>query len=326
MSTPKILEENAQHFLETHEFDFYIVNPFSARFIPKGANSLVLTHLNYINLPNLVQAMPGKNGSILAFGAGSVIDPAKYLAKVTDSHLTIIPSALSVNSFATHRSSFFDGQSKKSFDTVTPHTLVLDYDLLKSAGILNALGVIELASTATAQVDWLSAIEKGLEMANAHINERSNILIEKTIGLLSDYENISNRLEELFKELLESGLLTQEYGNGRPVSGSEHIISSYIENQIVGCAHGAGLYVGILVAASLQKQNGKSNSQVEMVANLLLEALFVREYIKQQFSKKIIQDILSTVRPRAERHTIIDDFSLEAFQVIARETCDMIFK
>ncbi len=326
MIAPKILKASAQHFLETHEFDFYIANPFSARFIPKDSNSLILTRSNYLDLPNLVQAMSGKNGRILAFGAGSVIDPAKYLAKITDSHLTVIPSALSVNSFATHRSSFFDGQSKKSLDTVAPHVLVLDYDLLKSAGILNALGVIELASTATAQVDWSSAIEKGLERVDAQISKRSNILTEKTIDLLNDYENISDKLDELFEGLLESGMLTQEYGNGCPVSGSEHIISSHIENKIVGCAHGAGLYVGILIAAALQKQHGKSTSQVGVITKCLLEAPFVKEYIKQQFSKKIIQNILSTVRPRVDRYTIISEFSPEAFQSIATETCDIIFK
>lgn len=326
MMIPKILKESAQHFLETNEFDFYIVNPFSARFVPKGAKSLILTRPNYEDLPNLVQAMPNKNSRILAFGAGSVIDPAKYLAKITDSHLTVIPSALSVNSFATHRSSFFDGQSKKSFDTVAPHVLVLDYDLLKSAGILNALGVIELASTATAQVDWLSAIEKNLEKTDGQIKRRSGLLIGKTIDLLNDYENISDKLNELFEGLLESGLLTQEYGNGRPVSGSEHIISSYIENQIIGCAHGVGLYVGILITAALQKECGKSTPQVEVVASRLLEVRFVREYIKQQFSKKIIQDILSIVQPRVGKPTIIDDFSPEAFQLTAGKVCDTIFK
>ena len=139
---------------------------------------------------------------------------AFFCPKLACSFSTISTGALSVNSFATHRSSFFDGQSKKSFDTVAPHVLVLDYDLLKSAGILNALGVIELSSTATAQVDWSSAIENGFERADAQINERSNILIKETIGLLNDYENISSKLEKLFEGLLESGLLTQEYGNG----------------------------------------------------------------------------------------------------------------
>jgi len=326
MTTPRILKENAQHFLETNEFDFYIGNPFSSRFIPEGANSLILTHTNYSDLPNLLRAMPSTNGRILAFGAGSVIDPAKYITKTTNSHLTVIPSALSVNSFATHRSSFFDGQSKKSFDTVAPHVLVLDYDLLKSAGILNALGVIELASTATAQIDWLSAIEKGFERTDVHIKERANVLIEKTINLLNDYENVSDKLEKLFEGLLESGLLTQEYGNGRPVSGSEHIISSYIENQIIGCAHGAGLYVGILIAAALQKEHGKSTPQVEVVSSHLLGAQFVREYIKQQFSEKIIQGILSTVQPRMGKHTIIDDFSPEDFQLTVEKVCGTIFK
>lgn len=323
--TPRILSQKATDFLENNTFDLYICNPFSVHFIPKGANSLVLSRPNYSYLPRLVQAMPNRNGRILAFGAGSVIDPAKYLAKTTDSHLTVIPSALSVNSFATHRSSFFDSTGKKSFDTIVPHILVLDFDLLKGAGVLNALGIVELASTATAQVDWLSAIEKHLERMDASVIERSNLLIKKTLGLLDDYQSISDNLEELFEGLLESGLLTQKYGNGRPVSGSEHVISSYIENQIE-CAHGAGLYFGILIAAELQRQRGKSTVQVEEVVSRLREAQFVREHIKRQFDKKTLKDVLSTVRARAGKYTTVDDFSPEAFQLTAGEVCDSIFE
>lgn len=325
MNTPKILKESVEHFLENNEFDLYIGNPFSARFIPKDVNSLILTRSNYSDLSDLAQFVPNKNSRILAFGAGSVIDPAKYLAQITGSNLTVIPSALSVNSFATHRSSFFDGHTKRSLETVSPHVLVFDYELLKSAGILNALGVIELASTATAQIDWMSAIKLGLEREDTHILERSSALIEKATSLLSDYESIPTRLEELFEGLLESGLLTQEYGNGRPVSGSEHQISAYIENRIE-CAHGAGLYFGILIASTLQKQQGKSTTQSEEITNLLSSVRPIREYIKKHFDGDMIKNIVSTIRPRVGKYTIIDDFSPEAFQLTAEAVCGKIFE
>ena len=325
MHIPEILREDVRQFLQTHHFDLYIGNPFSAAFFPSGSDPLIVTRANYSDLPKFKGSMKNSGASILAFGAGSVFDPAKYIASVTNSHLTIIPSALSVNSFTTHRGSFFDGHSNKSINTITPNVIVLDFDLLKGAGILNTLGIVELASTATAQVDWSLAAEEGLEREDVHIRERSNVLIEKTIDLLKNCDTISERLEELFEGLFESGLLTQAYGSGRPVSGSEHTISSYIENQSE-CAHGAGLYIGILIAVALQKLRGKETREVKLVANYLWKNNLIREHIKKQFDKKVIEHILSIVRPQEGKYTIIDDCHPEVFRLTAQKVCDKLFE
>jgi glycerol dehydrogenase-like iron-containing ADH family enzyme len=321
---PTIVLENAENFLATNKFDLYVVNPFSVRFIPDGANSLLLTRSNYSDLEKLRRSIPNDSGKILAFGAGSVFDPAKYIAKVTNSHLTIIPTALSVNSFATHRSSFFDGHSKKSFETAPANTIVLDYPLLKGAGVLNFLGVVELAATATAQADWLSAIEKELEPANQAIHQRTTFLIENTINLIDDAENTPVNLEKLFENLLESGLITQAFGYGRPVSGSEHIISSYIENEIP-CAHGAALYFGILTAAMLQKKLSKDTPYVREVVDRLKSAKILRDYVRKTFHQHDVQPIIASARPRDGRYTVLDEASPKELQEAAAEICGIVF-
>ena len=323
--TPKVIKEDATSFLATHKFDLYVGNPYSAQFIPREANSLILTHSLSSDLPMLLRVMPEKNGKILAFGAGSVIDPAKYIAKMTGSTLVVMPTALSVNSFATHRSSFFDGQSKQSMDTIAPDTIVLDFEILRSAGILNTLGTIELAATTTALTDWLCAIEKGKAPQNTEINARCIRLIENALDLLRNVEKIPDRLEQVFDGLLESGMITQSFGSGRPVSGSEHVISAYIENEIVGCAHGAGLWFGIQVASILQAQSDQDSEHTKMIARLLREDDTIRAYIQSEFKREVIEPIMIAVKPRADKYTILDEVSQEQLQYAVREVCDSIF-
>jgi glycerol dehydrogenase-like iron-containing ADH family enzyme len=322
---PTIVKKNAASFLSAHEFDLYIGNPYSAQFIPREANSLILTHSLSSDLPALLRAMPKKNGKILAFGAGSVIDPAKYIAKMTESTLVVIPTALSVNSFATHRSSFFDGQSKQSMDTIAPDTIVLDFEILRSAGILNTLGTIELAATTTALTDWLCAIEKEKAPQNTEINARCVRLIENAVDLLGDVKNIPNRLEQVFEGLLESGMITQSFGSGRPVSGSEHVISAYIENEIVGCAHGAGLWFGIQVASILQAQSDRDSEHTKMIARFLREDDTIRAYLQSEFKREVIEPIMIDVKPRIDKYTILDEVSRDQLQYAVREVCNGIF-
>ncbi len=322
---PEVVREDAASFLDTHKFDLYVGNPYSAQFIPREANSLILTHSLSSDLPILLRAMPKKNGKILAFGAGSVIDPAKYIAKMTESTLVVIPTALSVNSFATHRSIFFDGKSKQSMDTIAPDTIVLDFEILRSAGILNTFGAIELAATTTALTDWLCAIKKGKAPQNTEINARCIRLIEKTVDLLGDVKNIPNRLEQMFEGLLESGLITQSFGSGRPVSGSEHVISAYIENEIVGCAHGAGLWFGIQVASILQVQSGWGSECTGKISRLLQEDDTIRAYIQGEFKRETMESIMIVVKPRNDKYTILDEVSQEQLQYAVREVCDGIF-
>lgn len=322
---PEVVKENAEDFLSAYEFDLYIGNPYSAQFIPREANSLILTHSLSSDLPALLRAMPKKNGKILAFGAGSVIDPAKYVAKMTESTLVVIPTALSVNSFATHRSSFFDGKSKQSMDTIAPDTIVLDFEILKSAGILNTLGTIELAATTTALTDWLCAIEKGKASQNTEINARCIHVIENAVDLLGDVKNIPNRLEQVFEGLLESGMITQSFGSGRPVSGSEHVISAYIENEIVGCAHGAGLWFGIQVASILQDQSNRDSEHTKMIVRSLREDGTIRAYLQSKFKREVIEPIMIDVKPRTDKYTILDEVSRDQLQYAVREVCDDIF-
>ena len=323
--SPKILEEHAQTFLSKNRFDLYIVDSHTTQLIPDQRDTfLVKSPISYKQLPELIKLFPSQNKKIIAIGAGSAIDLAKYLASETKSCLSIVPSALSTNTIATNRSSFFDNIDKISFETTAPDTIILDYDLLKTAGILNTFGVIELASTATAQVDWYIAKDKNQERLDADLCNRASLLINRTIFLLEEYLNIDKNLRSLFECLLESGLMTQTYGNGRPVSGSEHIVSSYIENAFM-CPHGVGLYWGILIARTLQKYSGYSNDYVERI----IEKLHIMQEIKKnaisQVEKESFMSVLSSIKARQDRYTVLDVISIDQRQKIMVEICDSIF-
>jgi glycerol dehydrogenase-like iron-containing ADH family enzyme len=325
MAIPNVIRQKASTFLENNEFDFYIGNHFSESFLPQGPETLILERVHYSNLATLEQKYQKRGGRIVAFGAGTVFDSAKYIAKATESHLTIIPSALSVNSFATHRSSFFVGRTKKSFETTPPESIVLDLGLLKSGSLLNMMGVVEIAATATAQIDWTIATRKGIEPGNEGISKRAAFLVDSALELLRDLQGLSVHLEQLFNALLESGLLTQEYGVGRPVSGSEHIISSYIENEIE-CPHGVGLYVGILIAASLQGNAGYHDPRVNAISKALYKASPIREYLVKKLNPSTVSDILAHITPRADKYTILDEISPEQLSKTTREICDTLFR
>ncbi|MDO8590795.1 MAG: iron-containing alcohol dehydrogenase [bacterium] len=325
MHTPEVLEENVTLFLEKNKFDLYIVNPYTRQFLSSEDKYVIVERAIYDELPTLMALLSGKNQRILAFGAGSVLDPAKYLAKMAESHLTVIPSALSVNSFATHRSSFLKDGSKVSVETVAPDTVVLDYNMIKTAGILNVFGLMELAATATAQIDWSLAIKNGFENDSPEVRLRSVELLKKTIKLLTNHTDTNENLKEVFASLLESGLLTQLYGNGRPVSGSEHIISAYVENAFP-CAHGAGLYQGILIAASLQEWAGYSSAELRSTVEQLRTMKEIRDYIMSSFNKSDLIALLPTIKPRSDKYGILDIVPSSQKERLGTEVYDAIFE
>lgn len=328
MQIPKIIENDALNFLNKNIFDLYILNPFSKEFVKNQYKSEIIIDqsMDYEDVLKMMSNLPGDIKSVLAFGAGSVVDPAKYLSNNLNATITIIPSALSVNSFTTHRSSFFDKKinKKRSFNTKAPERIILDYSLLETAGILNTFGIIELSSTITAQRDWRLAVEKGKEHDDESIRNRANLLIAQTLLLFSIVEG-PDRLRKIFNCLLESGLLTQTYGTGRPVSGSEHILSASLEGKLK-CAHGIGLYFGIIITSQLHNKLSFEKSQTLDIMPLLLGLSSVKNFIQTNFMKEDIISALRLTTPREDRFTILNLVSTKELQNTIDDCCNMIYR
>lgn len=221
-----VVKENVISYIKCNPFGFYIVDDFSQNLVPQNSTIFLIKDFTAENLDDLVNLYTSHCGEIVAIGAGGVLDPAKYLASRFEKRLTVIPTALSTNSFATNRSSFLKGEAKISMTTKPPDCVVLDMGILSRAGIFNSFGPIETAATATAQVDWGIAIKAQKEHDNQIIHERSKILVRNSIKLLKSPTSLPEHLSVLLENLTESGQLTIAFGTGRPVSGAEHIISA----------------------------------------------------------------------------------------------------
>lgn len=305
LDTIPVYFESVGKYLKDKYFDLYIVDAFTSELICEPKNILKVSRADKNELDDFLKNLPLRKAKIIALGAGTVIDVAKYICNKTDSCFEHIPSALSTNSFATHRNSFFDGTfGKVSFDSVVASKIVVDFDLIEKAEILNRFGVIEIAATSTAQIDCTIAAKENNESFDAELLERAGKLVQEALDLLGhEYTAETNR--QLLPLLLESGELTRRHGNGRLVSGSEHIISSHIENLFV-CPHGMGLLFGILIAYEMQKQLGYMSEETQQITDLLGRNSAMREYIVTNFTPDRIISAALYASPRADKFTAFD--------------------
>ncbi len=313
MKGPTVSFCDVNTYLRRNVFDLYVVNEYTRQLVSNDMNVLEVSKADIKELDSFLAGFPGNRPRILAIGAGTVIDAVKYLCFKTGGVFNIIPSALSTNSFATHRNSFFDRErGKVSFDSVVANEIIVDFNLIKQAYILNKFGLVEIASTATAQVDCDIAHQQNNETFDPSLRERARKLVEDTQLIMAEDIAKDETLEKLLYLLLESGALTREQGNGRLVSGSEHIISSYIESE-KSCPHGMGLLFGIMVVSELQNNAGYSNKYVEIIIELLKKDLDIRAYIETNATPMEILSVLKRVRPRTDKFTILDIMSGEQF-------------
>ena len=305
MKGPTVSFCDVNTYLCQNTFDLYVVNEYTRQFVNSSMNILEVPKADIKELDNFLESFQSNQFRVLAIGAGTVIDVVKYLCFKTDSIFNFIPSALSTNSFATHRNSFFDNErGRVSFNSIVATKIIIDFDFLEQAYILNKFGLVEIAATAIAQVDCDIACERNNEIFDSSLRHRSWKLIKDSVRLLRKILSRST-LEKLLYLLLESGALTREQGNGRLVSGSEHIISSYIESE-KPCPHGMGLLFGIIIASELQRNAGYQNKEVEIIVELLKRDLDMRAYIETNTTPAQIESALKKVKPRIDKFTVLD--------------------
>ncbi|MEX0917436.1 MAG: iron-containing alcohol dehydrogenase [Candidatus Paceibacterota bacterium] len=305
---PIILFSDFKKYLDQSAPDLYIVSEHTRDLINEKENILEVTRAEIQTLDKFLEKFQQKQFKIVAIGAGSVVDAAKYVSFKTDSQFCFIPSALSTNSFATHRNSFFDRQHGKiSFDSSVASEIIADFDLLEQPQVytLNKFGIVEIAATVIAQLDCDISSKINKESFNTELRERAQGLILGAVKLLSQRTLTRSSLKLLLSCLLESGALTREQGNGRLVSGSEHIISSYIEEDTI-CPHGMGLLFGILITHELHSNFGYRDKNADIIVEHLKNDTDMYKYIKSVTDHERLEHVLDRVLPRKDKFTILD--------------------
>lgn len=236
----------------------------------------------------------------VGFGGGTAIDIAKYLAKKNNAECIAIPSMLSTNVFATDKVAEITPDGKFTVDGVLPSEIWLDNNLIMKSDEQNICGFADIFSIATALQDWMIANDKNKDTIDISIFHKAAEILFDALHTVNDKSLTMDMIDRMFKIICRAGYITNEYGNGRPESGSEHILAKEIEKQIK-VHHGLAVTCGIAVMSCIQPP-----SFVKSVVNHTLKDLGLYQLVKKNIPRAVLYKAISNVKPRPDRYTIID--------------------
>lgn len=253
--------------------------------------------------------------AVYGLGGGTTIDVAKYLAKKHNLPCCAIPSMLSTNVFATNKVATIRDGKKATEDGVLPEVVYIDSWLLDESPEENSLGLVDALSISTALQDWIIASGHGGELVDTKFYNWACDILFEVIHAPADGLSLCQTVDIL----AQAGYITNEYGSGRPESGSEHIFAKNLEEHI-SIHHSLAVALGILCMRMLQYRTRRMLSdhfqdQTKLVSRDTLTHCFrslgvfdalIRFYFKHPELDEILEDVLDTLTPRPDRYTVLD--------------------
>jgi len=242
---------------------------------------------------------------IVGLGSGKVMDISKYLAYKHNFKLTLIPSILSTNAFATDKACLLEGHKKITLDCKQAETLIFCNEFLsRKNSSLQTSGVCDVLSIHTALKDWSLAIEKNKDILNPFTYQFSYQLLNSFLSSYKDLLSSKKFHSNIIWYLIMSGYITNIHGSGRPESGSEHIFSKVLESA-VAVPHGVSVALGILIISKLQENEDKRILEAIKAFDLL------KDMKKYNITSEIIVESLLNCQPRKGRYGIFDKVKIE---------------
>ena len=228
---------------------------------PRAQQEIVLDpaglHANEISTAKVLAELEEDVEVIVAVGAGTVHDIARYCAHERGCRFVACPTAASVDGFCSNVAAMTWHGYKKTLPAVAPEIVAADVDIIKNAPIrLARSGVGDILAKYTALLDWRTANlltgEHFCEKICGIMDEAVETVVSRTDGVLT---GDGEAFTALTYALVMSGIAMQMMGNSRPASGAEHHISHMIEmkaaalNAVSSALHGEKAGVGAVLAA-----------------------------------------------------------------------------
>lgn len=284
---------------------YHKMNPTCKRLLEK-MNYVFTNQLNYKDLETI------ENESykyIIGIGGGTAIDYAKYIATRLNVECVAIPSMLSTNVFATNKVAVVNESEKHTEQGILPVIIVLDVEYLKKSSVENIYGLVDVFSIFNALRDWKLAIEYHVTPMNTEIYTRAENLLTNSVDLANriiDSKEIDYK--KLFEIILQAGYITNDYGSGRPESGSEHIFASAMEvNQSI--PHALAVSVGMFIMTYFNSKDMyiQNPSDVILFEEIPFKELKIIDRINNlDLSYDYIFEVLNSIKPRPDKFTLVD--------------------
>lgn len=274
--------------------------------------SLLNTHITDIDIDKINNYLKDDKEIelVIGFGGGTAIDIAKYIGSKMRIKIVAIPSMLSTNVYSTDKVLMSKDNIVSTLDSRLPDLIIYDENVLKLSLLENLYGFADVLTIYTASKDWYLSFKYGFDNLDEDLYKMDIELLDETKNyiLSHTYEEIKYDLFEMFNFIGRVGLITNLYGSGRPVSGSEHIFAKALEQKIL-VPHGISVALGILIMSLFQ--NNFSND-IEKCFEKLKIFDFASKY---KVTQKLIKENLYELTPRKGRYTIVNTFDKKDIEI-----------
>jgi len=167
--------------------------------------------------------------SLIAVGSGVITDITRYVAHRSGREFVSVPTAASMDGYASGVAAMEFHGMKATFPAVCPVAIFADPETVAAAPPdMTRSGVGDLLGKATARVDWLLAHALWGEGYCAEVEAR---VVGAVVETASRVDEILDRSPQavplLLSGLVESGVAMAMVGNSRPASGCEHHASHF---------------------------------------------------------------------------------------------------
>ncbi|MGI9452744.1 MAG: iron-containing alcohol dehydrogenase [Geminicoccaceae bacterium] len=196
--------------------------------------------------------------TLIAVGAGTLNDLAKYVSHQRGRPYAVFPTAPSMNGYTTTTASISRGGEKRSHPAAPPVGVFFDLNVLANAPHrLIQAGVGDSLCRSIAQVDWLLSHRLN---GTDYMATPFSIQTEAEADLVKRFDQLNERdldaVAALVRLLVLGGLGMLMAGSSQPGSQGEHLISHYIDmfcDPHPGTLHGEQVGLATWTMANLQQ-------------------------------------------------------------------------
>jgi glycerol-1-phosphate dehydrogenase [NAD(P)+] len=167
--------------------------------------------------------------SLVSVGSGVITDLTRYVAARLDRQFVSVPTAASMDGYASGVAVMEFGGMKTSFPVAPPVAIFAEPATIAAAPLdMTRAGLGDLLGKAAARTDWLAAHGLYGEYLCTVIEKRvtdSYLTAANAIGEI--LEGSPDAVAGFLRGLVESGVAIALVGTSRPASGSEHQVSHF---------------------------------------------------------------------------------------------------
>ncbi len=178
-----------------------------------------------------IQGMIGSDICLLlSVGSGTITDLTRYAAFTAGKQFIAIPTAPSMDGYASPVAALTLKGFKQTLPAKTPVAIIADIEVLKCAPpIMIQAGLGDLIGKYISLADWeLSRVIEG-EGYSPSIASMVRSAVDQAILSNKDGIPIDKKISDLTIALIRSGEAMLAWGNSRPASGGEHHLAHYWE-------------------------------------------------------------------------------------------------